>query len=121
MIFTTIEIALLSEEAVNVYKKGKNKMDPMVVTECVEKYLMTNLFPCAFPPSQEFVVSFHDATLGLRYYQLDQKIYHKISKLQQFLETDHLDIPRVYKNEQLWGIAQQGTSTSSITHDDRAP
>lgn len=62
--------------------------------EGLEKYLMTKLFSRAFASLPEDAVN-------------DQKIFEKISLLQQFIRPEHLDIPPKFQNETSWLLAEK--------------
>lgn len=55
----------------------------------LEKYVMTKLFPRAFCPSTEET-------------EVDEQLSDKISRLQQFIRPEHLDIPANFQNESSW-------------------
>ena len=46
------QILLFSDEIAFLYQKNKIRVATQIIPECVEKYLMTNLFDFAFTPTK---------------------------------------------------------------------
>ena len=61
----------------------------ILITQGLEKYIMTKLF------SRTFAISPEDV-------KIDQEISEKIHLLQSFLRPEHLDIPPFLQNEASW-------------------
>ncbi|ESQ47916.1 hypothetical protein EUTSA_v10020497mg [Eutrema salsugineum] len=60
----------------------------------LEKYVMTKLFPRVFASSIDDVIS-------------DEKLFQKMSLVQQFISPENLDIQPTFQNESSWLLAQK--------------
>ncbi|XP_023635902.1 vacuolar protein sorting-associated protein 9A isoform X1 [Capsella rubella] len=60
----------------------------------LEKYVMTKLFPRVFASNTEDVIS-------------DEKLFHKMSLLQQFISPENLDVQPNFQNQTSWLLAQK--------------
>ncbi|XP_009145754.1 vacuolar protein sorting-associated protein 9A isoform X1 [Brassica rapa] len=60
----------------------------------LEKYVMTKLFPRVFASNTEDVIS-------------DEKLFQKMSLVQQFISPEYLDIKPTFQNETSWLLAQK--------------
>ncbi|KAL9278918.1 putative VPS9 domain, RABX5, catalytic core helical domain-containing protein [Arabidopsis thaliana] len=60
----------------------------------LEKYVMTKLFPRVFASNTEDVIS-------------DEKLFQKISLVQQFISPENLDIQPTFQNQTSWLLAQK--------------
>lgn len=90
-LFYSIELKNLSESISS--QINTDRVSPIVIGECVEKYLVTRLYDHLFCPNKT-----ND----------DIQLFHKISLLKKFISAEHLDIPSQYVDSTLWSVAQQG-------------
>ncbi|CAA7027076.1 unnamed protein product [Microthlaspi erraticum] len=60
----------------------------------LEKYIMTKLFTRVFASNTEDVIA-------------DEKLFQKMSLVQQFISPEHLDIQPAFQNETSWLLAQK--------------
>ncbi|CAL9229706.1 unnamed protein product [Arabidopsis halleri] len=60
----------------------------------LEKYVMTKLFPRVFASNTEDVIS-------------DEKLFQKMSLVQQFISPENLDIQPTFQNKTSWPLAQK--------------
>jgi len=100
------QVNLLTEEMLSLYirfySKNKKLSDKErisyffspVLSECVEKYMMSRLYRCVFPDMSNP--------------QADGFLFEKIRALSTFLRFEHLDIsPLVAASDSLWSVAQK--------------
>jgi hypothetical protein len=70
-------------------------LTPDELMECVEKYLLAELYELIFcPTAQE--------------QERDEELYLKIACLETFIEPKHLDLPSEYHDNDMWAVARQG-------------
>eukprot|EP01114_Cavostelium_apophysatum_P016201 TRINITY_DN4553_c0_g1_i1.p1 TRINITY_DN4553_c0_g1~~TRINITY_DN4553_c0_g1_i1.p1 ORF type:complete len:642 (-),score=156.84 TRINITY_DN4553_c0_g1_i1:6-1931(-) len=91
---TQNQIGLISDELIELHRVYHVRMAPLIVSECVEKYLTITIYDHVFAPSISSAKE-------------DEALQRKIFSLSSFLRPEHLDIPKEFVDPDLWSVAQQ--------------
>ena len=89
------QVDILTEVARILYAQDTSFTPFPVISECVEKFVLTQLFQKLFCQTRSEA-------------KKDAYLYLKILKLKEFLKPQHLDIPKDLIDEEAWLNAKKG-------------